>query len=127
MVICIGIDSIFNTNFHITEVIQKLLSHHHKIYFCDTREDAFEANKKCLLKHMPFLNHDWIIFCPHQWMFKCDVMIDSNIEHLLGGVTYDRICINTADNQDVCDEAYGIYRIDDWTAIPDIINELNME
>ena len=110
------------------DAIQKLINDGHQVYFVT---DAIPKiyNEKCQwVKHFfPFVDEAHIIAMKHKGLFKCDIMIEDNIQNLLSGVHYHRICINYPWNQNTHDEAYDIHRCASWNDVMDVVNQLNEE
>ena len=61
----------------------------------------------------------------HKWMFKCDVMIEDNLQTLLEKPYYHRVLMDRPWNQSNKDHVYDIYRCTNWDEIVGVINKIN--
>jgi 5'(3')-deoxyribonucleotidase len=106
--------------------LQKLIRAGHEIYIVTQSDPCiFEEKVKWIKYYFSFIDDAHIISMHNKWLFKCDIMIEDNIDNLLNGHHYDRICFDFPWNQDVCDEAYGIYRVHNFNEVLDAVNNIN--
>ena len=105
--------------------LQKLIKDGHQVYFVTDAIPSIYNEKVGWLRHFfPFVNEDHIVAMKHKHLFKCDVMIEDNIQNLLSGVHYHRICFDYPWTKNVHDWAYGIYRCSNWDEILNAVNKL---
>ena len=105
--------------------IQKLIRSGHEVYIVtDADPSIFEEKSNWIKFHFPEIDDSHIVCMKHKWLFKCDVMIDDNLDNLLNGYYYDRIVIDYPWNQSR-DEIYDIYRASGWKDIVDFVNKIN--
>ena len=110
------------------DVLQKLISEGHQVYLVTDSHPAIFEEKVQWVKHFfPFIGSEHIVAMKHKNLFRCDLMIEDNIQNILSGVHYHRVCLDYAWNQKVHDEAYGIHRCTNWHEILDVVNKLNEE
>ena len=58
-------------------------------------------------------------------MFKCDIMIEDNLQTLLAKPYYHRICLDRPWNRQVSDWTYDINRCKNWNEIVAVVNKIN--
>lgn len=110
------------------ECLQKLINDGHQVYLVTDAIPKNYNDKVKWIKHFyPFVDEAHIVAMKHKNMFRCDIMIEDNMQNLLSGVHYDRICIDYPWNRNVHDYAYDIYRCSCWNEIVNVINRLNKE
>ena len=105
--------------------LTKLKNIGHEIYLV-THSDPQIFKEKCdWIKYHFAIDDAHIISMQHKWLFKCDLLIEDNMDNLLGGHHYDRICFDYPWNRGVRDEVYGIHRVSNWRDAINIINKMN--
>ena len=110
------------------DAVQKLINDGHQVYFVTDAIHKIYNEKVQWVKHFcPFVDEAHIVSMKHKGLFKCDVMIEDNIQNLLSGVHYHRICLDYPWNKKAHDDAYGIHRCTNWNEIMDVVNKLNEE
>lgn len=108
------------------ESIQKLIRSGHDVYIITQSEPNIFNEKVEWIKYwFPYIDKSHIICMEHKWLFRCDIMIEDNLNNLLGGHHYDRICFDYMWNRDIHDEAYIIDRVHNWNEAIDVINKLD--
>lgn len=108
--------------------MNKLKKQGHEVYIVtDAVPSIFEEKVNWIKFHFPSIDEDHIISMKHKWLFKCDLMIDDNLDNLLGGYHYDRICFDWPWNRAVRDEVYGIHRVNNWNDALNTINKINQK
>ena len=109
------------------EGLKKLISAGHQVYIVSDIIPKTYAEKHEWLKHFfPFIDDTHIVAMKHKHLFKCDVMIEDNIQTLLDGAHYDRICMDYPWNRTVHEDyIYDIHRCRNWQQIVDVINKIN--
>lgn len=109
-------------------VVQKLIRMGHEVYVVtDSPVSIFEEKVHWIKYYFPDIDDAHIICMKHKWLLKCDIMIDDNMDNLLGGYHYDRVCVDCPWNRHMRDEVYGVYRVSDLTQMLDIVNKINKE
>ena len=110
---------------HAQKSIQKLIRSGHEVYVVtDSDPSIFEEKSNWIKFHFPEIDDAHIVCMKHKWLFRCDVMIDDNIDNLLNGYHYDRITIDYPWNQ-ARDEIYDIHRASNWNGVMDFVNKIN--
>lgn len=110
------------------EALQKLTSEGHQVYLVTNAIPKNYNEKVNWIKHFfPFIDETHIVVMEHKHLFRCDVMIEDNIQNLISGLHYERICLNYPWNQKVHDEAYGIRRCNNWNEIMNVIKKIEQE
>ena len=108
--------------------LQKLINDGHQIYLVT---DAIPKNyneKVEWIKHFfPCVDEAHIVSMKHKYLFKCDVMIEDNVQNLIAGGYYDRVLLDYPWNKQVHDEIYGINRCTNWEDIMNVLNKLDKE
>ena len=105
--------------------IQKLKKAGHDIYIVTDSAPSIFEEKANWIKYNFDIDTSHIISMKHKWLFKCDVMVDDNLDNLLGGYHYDRVLFDYPWNRDIHDEVYGIHRVQNWSNALDVINKLS--
>lgn len=110
------------------ESLQKLVNEGHQVYLVTDAIPKNYAEKVAWINHFfPFIDNAHIVAMKHKHLFKCDVLIEDNVQNLISGLHYDRILLNYPWNQKVHDEVYGIYRCNNWNEIMKAINKIKQE
>ena len=108
------------------EVLQKLIASNHEIYLVtDAIPKVYNEKVEWIKLFFPFIDEGRIVAMKNKGLFKCDIMIDDNIQNLISGVHYHRICLDYPWNRKVHDEAYSIHRCTNWNEIMNVVNKLN--
>ena len=105
--------------------IQKLKKAGHDVYIVTDAVPSTFAEKVDWITYNFDIDESHIICMKHKWLFKCDLLIEDNLDNLLGGYHYDRILFDYPWNKDIHDEVYGIHRVQNWSNALDVINKLN--
>ena len=106
--------------------LQKLHKAGHEVYVVtDSIPDTFGEKVNWIKFHFPMIDNAHIIAMKHKWLFKCDAMVEDNLDNLLGAPYYERICFDYPWNRHVHDAAYDIHRVSSWENILTAINEIN--
>lgn len=107
-------------------VMQKWVNAGHQVYVVTDAVPLTLHNKVNWLKHYyPFIDEAHIVSMKHKWLFKCDVMVDDNIDNLINGHHYDRVCLNYPWNKNIKDEVYDIYRCFNWDDVSIAVDDIN--
>ena len=110
------------------DALQKLIGNGHQIYLVtDAIPKVYHEKVEWIKLFFPYIDEAHIVAMKHKHLFKCDIMIEDNMQNLISGVHYHRVCLNYPWNRKVHDEAYNIHRCDNWNEIIDVINKLNEE
>ena len=109
-------------------VINKLKKQGHEVYIVtDSLPSIFEEKVNWIKFHFKDIDDGHIVAMKHKWLFKCDVMIDDNLDNLLSGYHYERVCFDYNWNRDVRDEVYGIHRVSNWHDVLNTVNKINQK
>lgn len=108
------------------DALQQLIKAGHHVYLVTDAIPKIYNEKVAWVRHFfPFIDDAHIISMKHKHLFKCDIMIEDNLNNLLSGHHYERICLDYPWNRDVRDYVYNIHRCSTWNEIIDVINKLN--
>lgn len=105
--------------------IQKLKKAGHDIYIVTDSAPSIFEEKANWIKYNFDIDTSHIISMKHKWLFRCDVMVEDNLDNLLGGYHYDRVLFDYPWNRDIHDEVYSIHRVQNWSNALDVINKLS--
>ena len=110
------------------KAIEKLVKQGHAIYITTaTNVKNLEWKERLLQVYFPFIPKNNIIRIHQKSLLKVDVIIDDNMKHLTESFA-DRICFDQSWNRSLSkDYSYGIYRINHWSEVPNIINDIEKE
>lgn len=107
------------------ECLQKLINMGHQVYLVTAAVPKTYGEKVEFIKrHFPFIDESHIVCMKHKWMFKCDVMIEDNLQNLLAKPYYHRILMDRPWNQSNKDYVYDINRCSNWDEIVDVVNKI---
>lgn len=107
------------------KVLTKLKNAGHEVYLVTQSKPSIFEEKTKWIKYHYHIDDSHIVCMKNKWLFKCDVMVEDNLENLLGGHHYDRICFDYQWNRNVRDEVYGIHRVSNWQEAINVINKMN--
>ena len=108
------------------ESLEKLINLGHQVYLVTAAIPKTYGEKVAFIKRFfPFIDESHIICMKHKWMFKCDVMIEDNLQTLLAKPNYHRICFNMPWNQSDKDWVYGIHRCYNWNDVLVAVNKIS--
>lgn len=108
------------------DALQKLINEGHQVYLVtDAAPENYNEKIDWIRHFFPFIDLSHIVSMKHKHLFKCDVMVEDNVQNLIAGQHYERICLNYPWNKQIHDEAYGIYRCNNWNEIMNVINKIN--
>jgi len=108
--------------------IEKLINAGHQVYIVSDIIPKTYAEKTEWIKfYFQQIDEAHIVAMKHKHLFKCDVLIEDNLQNLLAGHYYERICFDYPWNRNVSDYAYGIHRVSNWNEALNIINKLDWE
>lgn len=110
------------------DALQKLINEGHSVYLVtDAIPSTYDEKVKWVRHFFPFIDNAHIVAMKHKNLFKCDVMIEDNMQNLLAGVHYHRICIDYPWNRDTTDYVYDIHRCSTWKQVMSVVNKINNE
>lgn len=105
--------------------IQKLIRAGHEVYIVTySYPSIFEEKSNWIKYHFSAIDDAHIIAMKHKWLFRCDIMIEDNMDNLLNGHHYERIVIDYPWNQ-VRDEVYSIHRAFNWNDVSDAVKKIS--
>ncbi len=108
--------------------IEKLITAGHQVYIVsDAIPKTYAENVEWIKFYFPQIDDAHIVAMKHKHLFKCDVLIEDNLQNLLANSYYERICFDYAWNRQVRDHVYGIHRVSGWNEALGIINKLELE
>lgn len=108
--------------------VEKLINDGHQVYIVSDIIPKTYAEKVEWLKfYFPQIDEAHIVAMKHKHLFKCDLMIEDNLQNLLAKPYYERICFDYAWNRNISDYVYGIHRVYSWDEVLDVINKLDLE
>lgn len=108
------------------EYLNKLVLEHQDIYIVTSAKynTVYPKVKEVLLKYFPMIDHHNIITIYNKQMLKCDIMIDDNVNNLIGG-DYYKLLFNAPYNQIFPESAWDVKRVNSWEQIYNIIHTLD--
>ena len=108
------------------EALEKLINLGHQVYLVTAAIPETYGEKVAFIKRFfPYIDDGHIVAMKHKHMFRCDVMIDDNLQALLAKPYYYRICFNRPWNRSVNDWTYDIRRVNNWNEIVEVVNKIN--
>lgn len=108
------------------EALEKLINLGHQVYLVTAAIPKTYGEKAAFIKRFfPYIDDGHIVAMRHKHMFKCDVMIEDNLNNLLAKPYYHRICFDRPWNREVNDWTYDIHRCKNWNEIVEVVNKIN--
>ena len=108
------------------DALEKLINLGHQIYLVTAAIPNTYGEKVAFIKRFfPYIDENHIVCMKHKWMFKCDIMVEDNIQTLLAKPYYHRICFDRPWNRVVNDWTYDIHRCKNWNEIVEVVNKIN--
>ena len=108
------------------DALERLINLGHQVYLVTAAIPKTYGEKVAFIKRFfPYIDESHICAIKHKWMFKCDIMIEDNLQALLAKPYYHRICFDRPWNRDVNDWTYDIHRVKDWNEIVTVVNKIN--
>lgn len=108
------------------DAIEKLINLGHQVYLITAAIPKTYDEKVAFIKRFfPCIDESHIICMRHKWMFRCDVMIEDNLQTLLSKPYYHRILLDKPWNQSNKDYVYDIHRCYNWKDVLTAINKIN--
>ena len=108
------------------DTIEKLINLGHQVYLVTAAIPETYGEKVAFIKRFfPYIDDSHIVAMKHKHMFKCDVMIEDNLQALLAKPYYHRICFDQPWNRQVNDWTYDIHRCKNWHEIVEVVNKIN--
>jgi 5'(3')-deoxyribonucleotidase len=107
------------------DALRTLLRQGHRVYLATaTHYKNFGWKMEWLKKYYDFFDHWDVIRIADKSLLRADAMIDDRMENLTNSVC-DRICIDQPWNRSASkDYTYDIYRVNNWSLIPNVINDI---
>lgn len=110
----------------VQEALEKLINLGHQVYLVTAAIPKTYGEKVSFIQRFfPYIDESHIVCMKHKWMFKCDVMIEDNLQNLLAKPYYHRILLDRPWNQSNKDYVYDIHRCHNWKDILAAINKIN--
>lgn len=104
--------------------IRKLIDNGHNVFIVTDAIPNTYGEKVAFIKHyFPFIDESHIVAMKHKEYFRCDVMIEDNLQNLLAKPYYDRIIMDYPWNRNTHDEVYSIKRCTNWDEIVAAVEE----
>lgn len=108
------------------EALKKLMNLGHQVYLVTAAIPKTYGEKVAFIQRFfPYIDESHIVCMSHKWMFKCDIMIDDNMQTILTKPYYHRICFDRPWNRDVNDWTYDIHRCTNWGEIVEVVDKIN--
>ena len=108
------------------EALEKLINLGHQVYLVTAAIPKTYGEKVAFIKRFfPYIDDGHIVAMKHKHMFKCDVMIEDNLQTLLAKPYYHRICLDRPWNRQISDWTYDIHRCKNWNEIVEVVNKIN--
>lgn len=108
------------------DALEKLINLGHQVYLVTAAIPETYGEKVAFIKRFfQYIDESHIVAMKHKHMFKCDLMIEDNLQALLAGQHYHRVLVNRPWNQSSKDWVYGINRCNNWGEILEVVNKIN--
>lgn len=108
------------------KALEKLVNLGHQVYLVTAAiPKTYDEKVSFIQRFFPCIDDGHIVAMKHKWMFKCDIMIEDNLQTLLEKPNYHRILLNQPWNQFDKDWVYGINRCNNWSEILEVVNKIN--
>ena len=108
------------------KALEKLINLGHQVYLVTAAIPKTYGEKVEFIKRFfPYIDENHVVCMRHKWMFKCDVMIEDNVQTLLASPYYHRICFDRPWNRAISDWTYDIHRCKNWNEIVEVVNKIN--
>ena len=108
------------------ESLRKLINMGHQVYLVTAAvPKTYNEKIQFIKRYFPFIEESHIVCMKHKWMFKCDVMIEDNLQTLLTKPYYHRILMDRPWNQSNKDYIYDIHRCYNWEDIMAAISKIS--
>ena len=108
------------------EALEKLINLGHQVYLVTAAIPKTYGEKVSFIKRFfPYIDESHIVCMKHKHMFRCDIMIEDNLQTLLTKPYYHRILLDRPWNQSTKDYIYDIHRCNNWNEIVATINKIN--
>lgn len=108
------------------ESLRKLMNMGHQVYLVTAAvPKTYDEKIQFIKRYFPFIDDSHIICMKHKWMFKCDIMIEDNLQTLLTKPYYHRILMDRPWNQSNKDYIYDIHRCYNWDDILAAVNKIS--
>lgn len=106
--------------------IEKLINLGHQVYLVTAAVPETYGEKVAFIKRFfPYIDESHIVSMKHKWMFKCDIMVEDNLQTLLEKPYYHRICFNRPWNQSNKDYVYDVHRCYNWDDVLSAVNKIS--
>lgn len=108
------------------ESLEKLINLGHQVYLVTAAIPKTYGEKVAFIQRFfPYIDESHIVCMKHKWMFKCDVLVEDNLQTLLAKPYYHRVLLDKPWNQSTKDYVYDIYRCYNWDDVLAAINKIN--
>jgi 5'(3')-deoxyribonucleotidase len=108
------------------KALEKLINLGHKVYLVTAAVPKTYGEKVAFIKRFfPYIDDSHIVLMKHKHLFRCDVMIEDNLQTLLESPNYHRICFNMPWNQSNKDWVYGVHRCYNWDDVLEAVNKIS--
>lgn len=108
--------------------LRKLVDSGHTVFLVTDAVPSTYGEKVDFIKHyFPFIDSGHIVAMKHKEYFKCDIMIEDNMQNLLAKPYYYRVCLDYPWNRNVHDDVYDIHRCYDWNEIVAAVEQIAEE
>lgn len=108
--------------------VEKLINAGHQVYVVsDVIPKTYAEKVEWLKFYFPQIDEAHIVAMKHKHLFRCDVMVEDNLQNLIAKPYYERICFDYPWNREVRDYVYNIHRVSSWKEAMGVINKLDLE
>lgn len=108
------------------EALEKLINLGHQVYLVTAAIPKTYGEKVMFIKRFfPYIDESHIVCMRHKHLFKCDILIEDNLQALLVSPYYHRICFDRPWNRQISDWTYDIHRCKNWNEIVAVVNKIN--
>ena len=108
------------------KAVQSLVHKGHEVIIATATDVRnLEWKEKLLQRYFPFIPKENLIRIHNKKLLNIDVLIEDKLDNLTQATFAERVCFNQKWNIDkYADFAYNIYRINNWSEMANVINEI---
>lgn len=107
------------------EYVKKLIDEGYDVYLCTTTDyrNVRPKFENVIQKHFPYINWNQVIIASRKQMINADVLVDDGVHNLENG-NYIKILVSAPHNASYDAKGNGMYRVDNWEEIYELIHSL---
>lgn len=107
------------------EYVKKLIDEGYNVYLCTTADYKNVRLKfeNVIQKYFPYINWNQVIVASCKQMINADILVDDGLHNLENG-NYIKILVSAPHNATYDAKGNGMYRVDNWEEIYELIHSL---